>query len=149
LSKPLRSCLCSLEDAHVRAAAADVAGQSTSDLSIVGPRVAAEQRYQAHDETWCAESALERRVFDESILNWMEIVSIRQTFDSGDRLTGRRIHWSDARVRSPAVEQDRAGSAIPLTASIFASCQAQVMAQDGEKSCLPIHVHFVRFSVYQ
>ena len=98
-------------------------------MPIVWLRVAREQSYRAHDETWRAESALERRVFDESLLDWMEIAPLGQTFDGGDRSPGRRIHRSDTRVLRLAVEQDRAGSAISVAAPIFGPCQAQVMAR--------------------
>jgi hypothetical protein len=128
LAEPLRSFLGSLQNTHIRAAATDVAGQSPSDLPIVGLRVATEQCYQAHDETWRAESALERRVFDESLLNWMEVVPIGQTFDGGNRSPSRRLHWRNARVFRLSIEQDRAGAAISIAAPILGSRQSQVMA---------------------
>ena len=88
-------------------------------------------------------------MFNESLLHWMEVIPIRQAFYGGNRSPGRRRHRRNARVLRLAIEQDRAGSAISIAAAIFGPSQTQVIAQDGQKRCLSVHVHLVRFSIYQ
>ena len=132
-----RGALDGAQDAHVRAAAADVLRQRLLHLSARGVRLAREQPHRAHHEAGDAVAALHRPLLHEGALDRMKLAHARrlrrQPLDRRHVAAGDRPDRGHAGAQRLAVDQHRAGAAEPLAAGVLGAGQAEVEAQVGEK----------------
>src|SRR3954453_19901148 len=72
------------DDVLVARAAADAAGDRGADLLLAGIRLGVEQRGGRHEHAGCAETALERVLLVEALLDRVERAVLRQRLDGAD-----------------------------------------------------------------
>src|SRR5260221_1465398 len=78
----------------------------------------------------------------------MQLFAARQAFNGCDLLLRNRAHLGDARPLRLSVDQDRAGAALALPATIFASGQVKVLSQHTKQAGLRIAINRIRLSIY-
>jgi hypothetical protein len=71
----------------------------------------------------------------------MQMVAISQTFDSGNLLADNGTHLRQAGAVSDAVNQNRAGAALPFSTAILRAGKIQFIAEHPEKRPLRICFH--------
>ncbi len=145
----LHPCACAdrRDDVGIGAAAADVAAHQLADL-VVGLRPAFGQQARGRaDLARRAVAALECVVVDERLLQRMQRAVHRQAFDGGD--LGAILHDGEreARIDAPAVDQDRAGAALPVVAALLGAGQVEMVAQRIEQGCPRREVELPRHAV--
>ena len=82
-----------------------------------------------------AVAALEAVVLDERGLQRVQRAGRAQAFDRHDLVALVHDGERQARVDAPAVDQHRAGAALPVVAALLGAGQVQVLAQRVEQRC--------------
>ena len=137
------------DDVRIGGAATDVAAHPLADLRVgqrdragrhVGGGVAgpAGLRLGEHadgraDLAGGAVAALEAVVLDEGGLQRVQGARRAETFDRHDLVALVHDGERQARVDAPAVDQHRAGAALPVVAALLGAGQVQVLAQRVEQ----------------
>src|SRR5439155_9655906 len=85
------------------------------------------------DLTRRAKAALEAVMLDEGGLQGVQGLLVAQAFDGDDLAIGAGDGEIEARVAPNAVDQDGAGAALPVIASLLAAGEAKVLAQGAEQ----------------
>ena len=83
----MRSLLNSLNDARVSSAAAEVIIHAFDDILAAGVGIFQKKAVGGEDHPWCAESALQGIVLDESRLERMKLAVGCSAFDGDDLLS--------------------------------------------------------------
>ena len=96
----------------MRAAAAQVAGESFFDLRVRRFWVFIEQGFAGHDHTVDAVAALHGLLVDESLLDLVHLLGIAQAFERDDGFILRCAHGSDTGANRVAVHDHRASAAL-------------------------------------
>ena len=117
----------------------DRAGPARLDLSQHGQR--------RTDLPRCAVPALKTVTIDKRLLQRMQPLRAGHTFDSGDSsaLSGHR--QDQAGVRPPAVEQHRAGAALPVITTLLCPHQVKVLSHRVQQGGAIVQLQVVRTSV--
>jgi hypothetical protein len=63
----------------------------------------------------------------------MKRIRRAQSLDGGDCPTIGLQRWQNAGVDGQTIQQDRAGSALPFSATVFNACEVQPVTQDIEQ----------------
>jgi hypothetical protein len=63
----------------------------------------------------------------------MKRIRRAQSLDGGDCPTIGLQRWQNAGVDGQTIQQDRAGSALPLSATVLNACEMQPLTQDMEQ----------------
>ena len=92
-----------------------------------------DQAHRAHDLAGRAEAALESVMGDEGGLHRMKRVASGEAFDGDDLRAVQAQRKSEARIDPPAVDENRAGAALPSIAAFLGSGQVEALAQEIEK----------------
>ena len=93
-----------------------------------------QKRLGRDDEPGRADAALQRRVFEKLLLQWMQPFGRRHPFNRG-HATPLNLHAQhQAGIHQLAVEQDIAGSAVAVVTAFLAAGQPQLVAQDVEQA---------------
>jgi hypothetical protein len=137
----------SFENPHIAGAAADVAGQAFADLGICGVRVRVEKFEGGHDHAGSADAALGGSVGDESLLDLVKSGPIGYAFDGLNVGSFNLQGWDEAAVYKPSIEHDGTGSALPFSAALLGTGEAQVQAENIEKAGHGPCFDFARFVV--
>ena len=128
------------DDARVRAAAADVAIHHALDVLVGRVGVVPQQADRRHHHARRAVAALERLGFEESFLHRMQALALGNRLNGCDPLARNGAQACYAGPRRLIVDEDGAGAAIALTASVFRSCQAELVTQARTADCRPAHL---------
>lgn len=121
------------EDADVAAAAAEVAVESFSDLSIGGLGRAFEQDNRAEDHSRDTVAALHGLGFEEGLLDAMEPAVAGKAFDGSDLLTFGEAGRGKAGGDWFAVEEDGTGATLAFAAAVFGADEVEVFTEDFEE----------------
>src|ERR1700694_3035270 len=92
----------------VSGASAEVTGQSVTYLGLVRMRIVVEQSLGRHQKAGRADAALEARVFEELLLQRMELGAVGQSFDGLDLLALRLDTQHEARASASPVDDHAA-----------------------------------------
>src|SRR3954469_18977021 len=129
----MRGGLDGVEDAGVRAAAAEVVLQPGGDRLAGGRRIVVEEGGGGEDHPRRAVAALEAAMLHEGLLDRMQGAVARQPLDGGDLAVARRAERGDARADGLAVDEHGAGAADPGAAAVLGAGQPQVGAEHPEE----------------
>src|SRR6266852_1366972 len=122
-----------LEDVPVAGAAADVALQRLLDLVVARARVRTQQGGRAHQHPGRAIPALERVVIAERLLERCELAVFREPFDGLDLRPVGLYREEHAALHELAVDDHRAGAAVPGIAADVAAGQIEVVANEVDQ----------------
>jgi hypothetical protein len=84
-----------------------------------------EQRFGRHDESRCADSTLERRMFEKPLLQGMQSVTTRDPFDGRHGSPFGFGGQHHARINESTVEYHIACAAISVVAAFFGARQSE------------------------
>src|SRR5437763_669547 len=123
------------EDAHVRAAAAEVAVQGGCNLRVARVLLAPEERDGRDDDAVDAIAALDRLLVDERLLDRMQSSGVgpADPFDGRDVVTGCRPQRRIARRHGIPVEENVARATLAGAAAESRSLELQVVAKNIKK----------------
>ena len=123
-----------LDDPGIGRATAEIAAHALADaLRIVARLAFVDQPESAHDLAGRAEAALESVMRDEGGLHGMQLLAARHAFDGRDRRTVVRDRQREARIDTPAIDQDGAGAALAAIAALLGAGQVETFAQEVEE----------------
>src|SRR5690349_9161852 len=115
----------------MRATTADVSLQGLNDFFRCGRRFSRQQADAAQNHSGRAVSALKCAGIEKRLLHGMEAAVLGEPFDGDD---GARCGGADgnlARAPRSAVEQDGAGAALALAATVFCSGESEIVAKSA------------------
>src|SRR4030042_2287 len=120
-------------DLGVVAAAAEVPGERLLDLVEGRGRVLLYESGGRHEEARSAETALIAVLFDESLLDRVELVARGQAFDRFHRLAVGADGEIHAGVNRSSVEEDGTAAALAPVADSLGAGEVELVAQDVEE----------------
>ena len=127
----------------VRAAAADVAAHALADPGLVEHAAGVRHLVQHPDRraelAGRAVAALERVVGDERPLERVQLPVPGEALDGHDLGALMRDRQGQAAVRTPAVQEDGAGAALPVVASLLRARDPEPLAQRVEQRGAGVH----------
>ena len=133
---------------HVSRAAAKIACQTISDLSLTRTWNSLEQIHRGQHHTGRANAALSAAMFDECLLDCVQLaITWRNSFDCFDRGATNLGNGNETTVDDPSVDHHRAGAALAFAATLFRSSQAKLFAQHVQQPLDRIRVHGLRLSI--
>jgi len=132
----------------VRAAAAQIAGQSFFDLAVAGLGIFIEQRFGSHNHAVDAVAALHRLLVDEGLLDFVHLLSRAQAFEGSDRAILGGAHLGHAGTDGVTVHDDGASAALRHTAAVFGSVELEIVAQDVEQRRFRIYVDNATLAIH-
>eukprot|EP01132_Coremiostelium_polycephalum_P020033 gene20034-23819_t len=115
------------------AAAAEVARQLGAHLGFAGVGIAVEQGLGGHDHAVEAVAALGGLFIDEGLLHRVRGLAGAEAFEGDDVAAHGTRQGEDAGTCSHAVDDHRAGAALPQAAAVFGAVELQVIAQDQQQ----------------
>jgi hypothetical protein len=118
------------DNPRVGPAATDIAFHGTDDFSLGRLAILEQQACTGHDHSRNAVAALHRASLQKSLLEWMETAILFEPLDRSDSFAGNVGGASLARSYRLAVDQNGAGSALALAASILGSRELEIVAQN-------------------
>src|SRR5688572_19441324 len=127
-----------LDDARVRAAAAQVAGERLPDLVVARALVGREQRGGFHDHAVDAVAALHRLLLDEGLLQRVRPLRGAQPFERDDLLAGGRGHGEATGAHGFSVHVHRTSAALREAAAKARAVEIEIVAQRVEQRHLRI-----------
>src|SRR5882724_7917125 len=130
------------QNTRICAAAADISLHGVDDLRARGSPVAAQQRYARQDHSRSAVSALHRANLEERLLQRVQPSVVLQALDGCDLPARGSANRGDARPRRGAVDEYSASAALALAATVFASREIEIVAQNAEQASLRVGVDF-------
>ena len=144
------SCGCikySTDDFIVAGTAAQISSQPVSDFMFRRIWVLIKECFRTHDETRGANTALERGVFKESILDRMQFVGFSKPFNGLDRFALSFYTQDEARIDESAVEDDAACPTVPVIASLFCTCKVEFIPEDLQQALPRFTEKFHRLTI--
>src|SRR5438093_4499406 len=124
------------DDLVVSGAPAEVAGQPVADLGLGRVGSILEQSLTGHEEARRADPALERRVFQEALLQRMERLTFGHALDGLDSSPANLAAQHEARAHQPTIQRDAAGAAVTGGAAFLAPGQVEGVAEHVEQRFL-------------
>ena len=100
-----------------------------------------EQRHGGHDHAGRTVTALHRILIEERLLHAIKLPVRAETFDGLDAMTSERSGERGARADRPAIDEDRAGATLSLTAAVPGAGEIEGFAKDPEQPRIRIHVN--------
>jgi len=114
---------------------------------LIGVRLAVEEGLGSDDEARCADSALQRRLFEEGLLERVKAVAAGDAFDS-DEVGSIGFHRKNAAgVHETAIEQDAAGAAVAVVAPFLGADQAELVAEHFEQALARLAEEFGVYAI--
>src|SRR5205807_7531647 len=109
---------------------------------------APQQVVSGHDQARRAEAALDGPTLQESVLDRVQAVPVREALDRRHPAALGLAREHEAGADQGVVEVDRAGPALALLARVLGAGQAHALAQDVEQAlALPGHVDLSKLAV--
>src|SRR5262249_24554736 len=136
----LRGLLDRFTNAHIGAAATDIAGHRRVDVGIGGRRVAREQRRRGHDLAGLAVAALHDLAIEPGLLDPGARRGRADRFDRRDRGAADAIDRSDAGADGDAVKMHGAGAAQCHAAAELRSGHTEDIAQHPQQGSVAINI---------
>src|SRR5262249_39235522 len=116
-------------DVGIRAAAADIAAHELANIITRARPARGDQTGSRTDLPWGAITALEGVVLDEGLLQGMQRVPLRETFDRRDPRAVLHDRKRQAGVDRPAVDQNRTGAALAVVAALLGPGEIEIETQ--------------------
>jgi len=91
------------------------------------------QAYNCHDKPGRAIPALDASMFNESLLNWVKLISLGQTLNSGNLFSLGPNGQVEAGIDGQAINEDRTGTALTFLAIRFGAGHSQILSQDRQE----------------
>src|SRR5579884_3133973 len=129
-----RGVLDGADDLVVAGAPAQVPREPEADALLARVRFLVEQRLGRDEEAGGADAALERRVLEERLLEWVHLPRLGQPLDRRDLGPLRLDAEHEARVDETAVQDDRAGATVAVVAPLLRAGQPDHVAQALEQA---------------
>src|SRR5579885_305249 len=126
------------QDARVRAAAAEIAGERLLHLGCRRARRLRQQRLRGHHHAVGAVAALGRLLGDESSLQTIGLIGTAEAFEGGDGLALRGACRQQAGAHRFAVHQHRAGAAMAEAAAELRAMQPERVPQQIEHGLIGV-----------
>ena len=101
-------------------------------------RTDGEQRNHTEDHARGAVAALKSALVEEGLLDWMQRIAFGEAFDGQNCFFIGITYRGEAGGHAFAVQQDGAGAALTLTATVFGASELQIFAQDIEQGAVGI-----------
>jgi len=108
-------------------AAAHISDERLVNLIIARMGICQKQAYSCHDEPRGAIPALDAAMFNESLLNWVKLISLGQTLNSGNLFSLGPNGQVEAGIDGQAVNEDRTGATFTFLAVRFGAGQSQIL----------------------
>jgi hypothetical protein len=105
-----------------------------ADIMFGWLRIVVEKRFGGHQESWRANAALERRPFQETLLQRMQMAVVGKPFDRLDAAPFRFNGKDQATIHRPAVEEHRAGAAVAVVATFLGAGERERIAQHFQQA---------------
>lgn len=138
----------SLEHSGMGTAAAQMIIERRTYGCSIRVRVRIKQRFQTHDDTRTAVSALHGVQLDEGSLQRVETTMlVRKTFYSFQTSAGQITEHGGAGVDGFTIEKDQAGATLLQGATELGAMQHQLIAQHVDQRRRRIQIHELRQSV--
>ena len=135
-------------------AAAEVVVHALDNLVSAERRILEHHCIGVHKHAGCAESALNSAMFEESLLQRVQFVSLRQSFDRHDVFPFYVPDRQTAGANGLFINDDSAGAAKSHAASEFGSRESEIRTQNPEErpvafnfyaGWLPVKIEFDGF----
>src|SRR6266536_1903798 len=136
------------ENADMRAAAAQVAGQGFFDLAVGRLGVLVEQSLGAHDHAVDTVAALHGLFIDEGLLELVHLFGGAQTFEGGDRAVLSGADLGHAGTDGIAVHDDGAGAALRHAATILRSVELEIVAQNVKQRGFRVRIDDLTLAIH-
>ena len=128
------------QDAHMRAAAAEMRLERAPDLAIGRLHVLLQQRLGAHHHAGDAIAALGGLFLDEGLLDRRRLFDVAQPLERRYLTTFEQQDRRDAGKYCLAVDHHRAGAALAEAAAIFGGVELEMIAQHIEQRRIGIGI---------
>jgi hypothetical protein len=139
-----------LNNVLVSGASTQIARNSPPNFLLARVRILFQERASRHDHTRRAEPALKTVLFLESFLQWMEFAAIGYAFDRANLATIRLNSKCGTGLHRPAIQKDRACTAVCGVAANMRSGQREdltdEMDQEKPRLYLSLTVSAVHFN---
>ena len=119
---------------RVAGAAAEISGESDSNIGFSGMRIPFEQIHRRENHSGSADPALRAAVRDEGLLYGVELLSARDAFNGADRGAFSLQDGHEATVEQLTVHLDAACAAFTFAAAFLDSSEIQLFAESIEKA---------------
>src|SRR5580700_6933804 len=119
-----------VDDALISSATAEVAGQSLADFGFRRIGRFAEEGGDLHEESRCAEAALESVRVPHGLLQWVELAALSQALDGEDVCSARLHREHETGTGGFPVDEDGAGPAHPVLAAEVCPGEPEVLPQE-------------------
>jgi hypothetical protein len=126
------------DDTVVASAAAQVSLKCLDNGLFRRFRIFFEQGISLQDHSGSAVSALKRALFEEGLLERMELTIFFESFNGNDAFSCREAQWELAGKDRLAVDEDGAGPAKSFSAAGFRAGVFEVCAKDPEEHAVRI-----------
>src|SRR6266576_3427282 len=116
------------QNANMRAATAQVAGQGGFDLAIGGPGSFIEKSFGRHDHAVDTVATLHCLLVDKGLLDLVHLFSCAQPFEGGDGFVLHRTDGSDAGTNRVAVHDHGASAALRQATAELGTVELEIVA---------------------
>lgn len=132
----------------VSSAATDVALERLLDLGLRRQGILPKQRHTGQDHSRRAITALHGIALNERFLHRVEAVPVGEALNRGDPLPCHAARRSDARAVRDALDENRAGSALPLATAVFGAGKVHLIPQNEKQGPLRINRHVQALAIH-
>ena len=115
------------------AATTEIGRQFLADLRFAGVRDAVEQGLGGHDHAVQAVAALGRLLVNKGLLHRVRRFAAAEAFEGDDLPVHGAGQGKHTGARGHAVDDHRAGSALPQATAVFGAVEPQVVAQHQQQ----------------
>jgi hypothetical protein len=132
----------------VGSTAADIALKRLLDFWLGRRGIFSKQGHAGQDHSRGAVTALHGIALNEGFLYRMQTIAVGDAFNGCDLLACHTGDGGDARAVWNAIDQNRAGSALALTASVLGAGEIQLIPQNEEQWPFRINGHAYAFAIH-
>ena len=129
-----------VDDLHIARAAADVVADGERRLLARRRGIRVQQRLGGDDHARDAEAALHRAGLAEGVGIYV-LLPVGKALDRKDGLSLQLVRRGNAGLRRLAVDEDMAGAARALAASVLDGGEAQLVAQEADELLIFLRLH--------
>jgi|SRR6516225_7852874 hypothetical protein len=127
-------------NAVIGSAAANVSREGVINVSVAWIMIPSEQDARSHDLAGLTIPALGHLLGDPGLLNWMTAIR-REALNRRDLLAGGTRQQNLAGSDCVAVENHRAGAALPDATAVLGAGEIEMIAQNPEQGCPRICIY--------
>ena len=135
------------DDAREHATAAHIPLHHAGNLFVGWILMGPEQPDDRHHHAGCAVTALKCLGLEHGLLDWVQLVSGRNTFDSRDRFAGEAPDLRNTGSNCLILDEHGACATMTFAAAVLAAGQAEIIAKDREQTVVRIALDLMRSAV--